>query len=76
MPQVCGKILLFAKIHEGHNVARLVVVVAFVCDPHLDTRNLYARGDEWKAGGKLVIILVKILGEEKMTVGIVVVGGD
>ena len=73
-PEIIGHIFVLAKVHESHQIARLIVIIALVGDPHLHPRDAHTRSHMRQTGCEPVIILAKKVSQKKMSVLIIGIG--
>ena len=73
---VGGKILVFAKVHETHEISAFVEVASLVGNPNLDAGDVNTRVNDRQIGKPLVVIFAKEMREEKVPVLVVVVAAD
>ena len=69
-------LLALAQVHECHNITRLIVIVALVGDPHLDTRDVHTRRHQRQARAPLIVMITEEVGQEKVAVLVILVGRD
>ena len=62
------------QVGESHYVARVVIVAALVCDPHLDSGYLHARYYVGQHGHVGVIIVTEEMGQEEVAVLVITAG--
>ena len=73
-PHIVSKIPSFAKVCKSHEIARVACCSAFVCHPHLNTRNPDARGHIRQRCHPSVVALAEIMTKEEMSVFLVISG--
>ena len=62
---VRGKILVFTKVHETHEISAFVEVASLVGNPNLDAGDVNTRVNDRQIGKPLVVIFTKEMREEK-----------
>ena len=68
--------IAFSEVGKSNDVACVVVRRPLVGHPHLNLRNLDARGDEWEFLHILVVSVAEVMSEEVVTVLVVFSGKD
>ena len=68
--------IAFSEVGKGQDIASVVVRRPLVGHPHLNLRNLDARGDEWEFLHILVVSVAEVMSEEVVTVLVVFSGKD
>ena len=66
----------FTDIHECHDIARLIVVVTLVSDPHLDACNLDTRCYKRQVGTPPIIVVTEEMRKKEVAVLIILVHRD
>ena len=70
-PHLIGR-LTFTEVCKCHDVTGIIGLSGLVSHPNLDTIDLYASGEIWQMLHCIVIDIAEILGEEEVTVFLIV----
>ena len=72
IPQTIAYVAALCNVGKGYNVTRVIVVACLVCDPYLDTVDVYTRQNCRQLRHGTVIVVAEIVCEEEVLVLVVV----